>query len=283
MRAMSRTGVSKQASGDRATADIGRAFAGALLFSLPLLMTMEMWWLGFYMSPHKLVLLLLVTFPLLVGLSRYGGFRPAGTLAEGVVDALVALAVAAIAALLILYLFGALEWGMSAREVVGKIGLQMVPGSIGAMLARNQLRAQEDGPDEERKRHPSYGGELFLMAIGALFLSLNVAPTEEMVLIAYQMSFWHELGLITLSLMLMHAFVYRLGFVGQEEPAEHETFWSLFARFTIVGYVIVLVMSLFVLWTFERTAGLAAQEILSAAIVLAFPGSIGAAVARLVL
>jgi putative integral membrane protein (TIGR02587 family) len=275
--------VDETLSGGRATVDIGRAFAGALLFSLPLLMTMEMWWLGFYMSPLRLVLLLVVTFPLLVGLSRYGGFRPTGTLAEGIVDALVALAVAAVAAILILYLFGVLQWGMSAREIVGKIGLQMVPGSIGAMLARNQLGRQEDGPDKERKRHPSYGGELFLMAVGALFLSLNVAPTEEMVLIAYQMSFWHELGLIALSLALMHAFVYRLGFVGQEEPGEHETFWSLLARFTIAGYVIVLLMSLFALWTFERTAGLGTQEILSAAVVLAFPGAIGAAMARLVL
>jgi hypothetical protein len=26
---------------------LGRAFGGALIFSLPMLMTMEMWWLGF--------------------------------------------------------------------------------------------------------------------------------------------------------------------------------------------------------------------------------------------
>lgn len=36
---------------------IGRAFAGALLFSLPILMTMEMWWLGFSMEPWRLILM----------------------------------------------------------------------------------------------------------------------------------------------------------------------------------------------------------------------------------
>ena len=29
---------------------VARAFGGAIFFSLPLLMTMEMWWLGFYMD-----------------------------------------------------------------------------------------------------------------------------------------------------------------------------------------------------------------------------------------
>ena len=43
-------------------------------------------------------------------------------------------------------------------------------------------------------RGAGYGGQLFLMAAGALFLSFNVAPTEEMVLIAYMMSTWHLLA-----------------------------------------------------------------------------------------
>jgi len=34
--------------------DLGRAFGGALLFSLPLLMTMEMWALGFATEPERL-------------------------------------------------------------------------------------------------------------------------------------------------------------------------------------------------------------------------------------
>jgi uncharacterized membrane protein len=31
-------------------------------------------------------------------------------------------------------------------------------------------------------------GELFLMAVGGLFLSLNVAPTEEVSVISYKMA-----------------------------------------------------------------------------------------------
>ncbi|MBA3444346.1 MAG: DUF2391 family protein [Gemmatimonadales bacterium] len=46
-----------------------RAFGEAILFSFPMLMTMEMWWLGFYMSPTRLALFILLDIPLLVGLS----------------------------------------------------------------------------------------------------------------------------------------------------------------------------------------------------------------------
>ena len=44
---------------------LGRAFAGAIVFSLPLLMTMEMWWLGFSMPAWKLALFLALFFPFL--------------------------------------------------------------------------------------------------------------------------------------------------------------------------------------------------------------------------
>ena len=260
---------------------LGRAFAGALIFSLPMLMTMEMWWLGFYMDPWRLALLLVVTVPLLVGLSRYGGFKPTLRLRDGVVDAFVALLVAATAAAVILYIFGLLTFGMSMREIIGKVILQAVPGSIGAMLAQNQLGGASHPEQQERKEQPSYWGEAFLMTVGALFLSFNVAPTEEMILIAYKMSVWQEIALAVLSLLLMHGFIYSVDLRGGSQ--RKASFFSVFARFTVVGYAIVLLTSLYVLWTFGRIDGTGLEEIMSATVVLGFPGAIGAAAARLVL
>ncbi len=260
---------------------LGRAFAGALIFALPMLMTMEMWRLGFYMQPLRLALLLVLTVPVLVGLSRFGGMRPTAHLRDDLADALVVMLIAALAAAFTLYLFGILTPGMSPREVVGKIALQTVPGSFGAMLARSQLGGEPEG--EREKQAPTYWGELFLMGAGALFLSFNMAPTEEMVLIAYKMSAWQSVGLAVVSLGLMHAFVYALDFRGgSARPAEIPA-WSVFARLTLVGYAIVLSVSLFTLWVFSRTDGAGLQEIISASIVLGFPGAIGAASARLLL
>ena len=260
----------------------GRGFAGALIFSLPMLMTMEMWWLGFYMDPLRLALLLALMLPLLVRLSRYGGLRPTASIWDDIADSLVVIAIAFAASALVLWIFGVITPDMPVREILGKVALQTFPASIGAMLAQNQL-GSEDAQEEQEEAEATYGGEIFLMAVGALFLSLNVAPTEEMVLLAYKMHVWQEIGLALMTIFLMHAFVYTLEFGGTEQAHPDEGFWSVFARYTIVGYAAVLLVSLYVLWTFGRTDGTSIEEILSTAVVLSFPGAIGAAVARLIL
>jgi len=256
--------------------DLGRAFGGALLFSLPLLMTMEMWWFGFTLHPARLALFLLAAVPLLVGLAYFAGFshRHHG-LAHAVLDAFVALAVGYLTAAVLLSVMGILEPGAPLRASAGQIGLQAVPGAMGALLARRQLSAGKGDGDENEARYP---GELFLMVAGALFLALNVAPTEEMILIAYRMTPWHAVALIAVSLAVMHAVVYRAGFAGQHEQGQPVT---AFVHFTLAGYGLVLLVSVYVLWAFGRTDGHGLTEIVDAAVVLSFPGALGAAAARL--
>lgn len=261
---------------------LARAFAGALIFSLPILMTMEMWWLGFSISNLKLALLLLMTIPLLIGLSHYMGFEDTFGLKDDALDAFVALAVGFVAGTITLTLFSVIEPGMSAHEIIGKISIQAVPGSIGAMFAQSQLGGNE-GKKEEKKRHAGYGGEIFIMAAGALFLAFNVAPTEEMLLIAHQMSPWHSIALALVSILIMHAFVYTLEFQGTASIPPGTPFWSVFLRYTILGYAVALLMSAYMLWTFGRTEGLAFHQTISILIVLGFPSAVGAAAARLIL
>lgn len=261
---------------------LARAFGGALIFSLPILMTMEMWWLGFSISNFKLALLLLLTIPLLVGLSHYMGFEDTFGLMDDALDALVALAVGFVAGAITLSLFSVIESGMSAHEIIGKISIQAVPGSIGAMFAQSQLGG-DPKKKEEKTRHAGYGGEVFIMAAGALFLAFNVAPTEEMILIAHQMSVWHSIALALVSILIMHAFVYTVEFQGTASIPPGTPFWSVFLRFTILGYAVALSMSAYMLWTFGRTEGLAFAQTISILIVLGFPSAVGAAAARLIL
>ena len=261
---------------------LARAFAGALLFSLPILMTMEMWWLGFSMENWKLALLLVLAIPLLVGLSHYMGFEDTFGWKDDVVDAFVALAVGFVAGAISLALFSVIEFGMSAGEIIGKLGIQAVPGSIGAMFAQSELGGN-DKKQQEKQRHAGYFGEIFIMAAGALFLSFNVAPTEEIMLIGQQMSPWHSIALVLVSLFIMHAFVYSVEFHGSSSVPEGISQHSIFLRETVVGYAVVLLMSAYILWTFGRTDGLAFGQMLSLLIVLGFPGAVGAAAARLIL
>jgi putative integral membrane protein (TIGR02587 family) len=262
---------------------IARAGGGALIFAIPMLMTLEMWSLGHSAESVRLAILLSLMPMLLIGLAHYVGFRESSRFLDHMADAFVAVGVAALIAAVLLALFGLLEAGMATREVVGKIGLQVVPGSIGAMLSRSQLGSQPEGAERRRKTHPTYKGELFLMFVGALFLSLSVAPTDEVLHIAHMIGAWQEIGLLALSLLVMHVFVYFVEFRGRVHIEPGASLLGLFFRFTIVGYVIVLSVSVFLLWIFGRVDGLSPGELISAGIVLSFPGTIGAAAARLVL
>jgi putative integral membrane protein (TIGR02587 family) len=262
---------------------IARASGGALIFAVPIMMTMEMWQLGHSAPPFRLAILLVLTPFLLIGLASYVGFRAGTGFRDHLADAFVAVGVAAVIAVIVLGLFGLLGGGAATGEVLGKVGIQIVPGSIGAMLSRSQLGDQPEGAERMRMTNPRYGGELFLMFVGALFLSLSIAPTDEVRVIAHTMTPWQAIGLLVLSLVLMHVFVYFVEFRGPVHVAPGATALGLLLRFTVVGYVITLAASLFLLWVFGRLDGVSAGEVTRMAIVLSFPGAIGAAAARAVL
>lgn len=267
----------------RAVRDFGRAAGGALIFSLPMLMTMELWSLGFYLDRFRLMLLFVTTLPLLVVLSRHIGFERTEGWRDDVVDALIALGVAALVCAALLVLFGAIGFDTPADEIVGKLVIQMAPASIGALLAKSQFGAETGDGEDAGEKEETYGGELFLMAVGAVFLGFNVAPTEEVMVISYRMTQWHALALLALSLALMHGFVFAVGFAGGSEVSPEEPWWSPFVRLTLPGYAIALAISLYLLWLFARTDGMSAEGVAMATIVLAFPSAIGAAAARLIL
>jgi putative integral membrane protein (TIGR02587 family) len=279
-----RTSSSRQPRGAtlRFAIALARAFAGALVFSLPLFMTMEMWQLGFTAEPLRIALLVVVMIPVLVALSHYCGFEPTFDWQDDLVDAFVAYAVAFVAAAVVLALFGELRPGTPWDEVVGKLALQAVGGSVGALLAEGQFGVRDEQAEME-KENCSYHGELFLMLAGAIFLALNVAATEEMALIADKTGPLQAIALVALSLAVMHAFVYALEFRGQATRLEGTPRGSLLLRFTIPGYTIALLASLYLLWTFGRLDGVALGPMVSTAVVLAFPASIGAAAARLII
>jgi putative integral membrane protein (TIGR02587 family) len=259
---------------------LARAFAGAVIFGLPLFMTMEMWWLGISMAPGRLALFLALFLPFLVALSWHAGFEPTFSWTDDLLDALVALAVGFTCAALLLAVMGVLSREQTLREVVGQVAVQAVPASIGALLAQSMLGEENAGGDV-RGGASSYASELFIMAVGALFLAFNVAPTEEMQLIALRMDEVHALLLALGSLAVMHAFVYGVAFRGNH--AEPQPGWSLFLRFTVVGYAIALLLGAYLLWTFGRLDGADTGSALKMVVVLGLPASVGAAAARLIL
>lgn len=255
---------------------LGRAVAGAIIFSLPLLMTMEMWDLGQSMGRFRLALFIALTAVVVFGLSRFAGFRDDTTFADDMLDALAALMVGFVVSAALLWIMGLIGPQTGLRELAGTVGVQAAPASMGAVLANKQLSAGTRGAQKEDRA--GYPGQLFLMGAGALFFAFNVAPTEEMLVIGFKMTPWHSLALVGLSLLTLHALVFSVGFAGQATPGGPI---ADFLNFTLAGYGIALIVSLYVLWTFGRIDGDFSAAIRSVAVV-GFPAAIGAALARLV-
>ncbi|WP_344805039.1 TIGR02587 family membrane protein [Allohahella marinimesophila] len=259
---------------------VGRASAGAIIFSLPMMMTMEMWWIGFHIEPFRLIALILLSLPLYVGISSMIGFREEKHLWDNIIDVLVAYALAFCASALVLLAFRVITSETAPDEVFSMILLQAVPGSLGALLARSQLSTGQKDQDSQEEK---YTGELIILITGALFLAFNVAPTEEMVLISYLMTPWHSIALVIFTVLVMHMFT-----VGSESLAKSGSgAWSahrrLFIRFTAIGYVLAFAVSVFMLWVFGRSENDSLQHFISTAVVLSFPAGVGAAASRLII
>lgn len=264
---------------------ISRAFGGAIFFSLPLLMTMEMWWLGFTMDRLRLAAFMTLMIPILIALDHYAGFEETVRWSEDVLDGFVGYGVGILSSAVILLLLDVIDLTRPVSEVVGKICLHAVPAAFGAVLASSQLghSATEEKKDEERRQAAGYGAQIFFMAVGAVFMSFNIAPTDEVVVISTMIGAWRSVAIIVVSLLMMHGFVYAVSFRGTPVIREGSSGLGLFLRFTLVGYAAALLVSAYVLWTFGRLDGLGAHAALEQVIVLGFPASLGAAAARLIL
>ena len=267
---------------DDSITTLGRAFAGALVFAFPVLLTMEMWWLGFYIERTRLILFLLLGLPLVFGLSHFSGYSRNYTFKERCLDTLVSYAVGFTVAAVLLTLIGEIAPGVSFSEAIGKIAVQTLPGAIGAVFSRSLLDSKDE--EEESKEHRvSQGREIFLRIVGAFVLGITVAPTEEMVIIGFKITPWHSIALALLSIIILHAFIHGVELRAHQTIPKDTPAWSLFLRYTVVGYATVLVVSAYILWTMGRFEGAGMAQVLAATIILAFPATLGAAAVRILL
>ena len=261
----------------RYAAGLARAGLGAMIFALPLTMTLEMWQFGVTVDPWRLLLTLALSLPMLLALSWYAGFEPTFSLLDNVLDAFAAITVSAIACLFVLLLFGEIGWDSSPGEVVGKLTVLSFGASIGALLTDKQFNDQP-GDQPRTSISAGFGGRLFVMGVGALFLALNVAPTEEVELIAGNINPFQSALLACASMALLGA-VLRAADPGRKSGRGRI---PVQISHTFAGYGLCFLLSLYVLWFFGRTDGTALAETIECVIVLSFPASLGAGAARLI-
>ena len=270
----------RQPSGRELALGAVRAAAGATLFAMPMFLTQEMWTLGVVASPWRLVLIVTAHLPVLLVLVRYLGFRDTAGLHLGdhVADALVAYGIGAVMSLAMLAAVGVVDSSRSVQEVAGLVAVQAVPASLGAAIARSQVAAE---PGDGRRDPATYPHEILLMAVGCAVFSFNVAPTEEIVMLAGRVGDLQTGLVAVLSMVGLHAIVYGMGFRGQHRA--DAPMWSVFLGYTVVGYAVTVVVCAGLLWAFGQFDGAPLAVMVVRTVILAVPGSLGAGAARLLL
>ena len=134
---------------------LARAVAGGMLFGIPLLYTMEVWWIGTQSEPPAILAALLVSAVPVYALNRTAGFRRTADVrtVDALADTAEALAVSLLSATLVLFVLREISLDAGALEAVGKVVYEAVPFAVGVSLARHYLQgSREGGDDEERGR-----------------------------------------------------------------------------------------------------------------------------------
>lgn len=278
--------------------DLMRAGAGAFLFGIPLLYTVEVWSIGSSTHPTRLLGVMAATLLLVWLLTQVEGFRqaialkPLGAILESIEAVGIGLICAAIALLLLRRV--TLETPLS--ETLGKLIFEGVPFSVGVALARSIL-SQERARNRNRRKiyrsrryaSPSLQtlrdtlGDLDATLIGAILIAFSVAPTEEIPILAASLPPLWLLLIMAASLLLSYGIVFASGFTDRSERRERGLLLSPETE-TLVAYLMALIASMLMLVFFQQLSPQDPwQEWLSNIIVLGLPAAIGGAAGRILI
>ncbi len=264
--------------------EYARGIAGGMLFSLPLLYTMEVWSTGFLASPLRLLAYVGISFVLLLGYNRFAGMRADSSFVEVAIDSVEEMGLGILLAAVVLFLLGRVTTSMPVSEIVGSVVVEAMTVAIGVSVGTAQLGggSKENHGLRSDSGNPHTSGQLVLAICGAVLFAANVAPTEEILVIAREISPAKQLGLVALSLLVSSLILYQSNFTGsQKHVRRDEGFWIAFGLAT--SYAAALVASAVMLWFFGRFDGASPSLSVSLIVVLAFPGMLGASAGRLLI
>ena len=258
--------------------EYARGIAGGMMFSLPLLYTMEMWWYGFILHPLRLATLVVSTFVLLLGYNRFAGIRHDSTWGEVVIDSFEEMGIGLVLSATMLFLLNRISPQDAFPEALCKIVMEGMLVAIGVSVGTAQLGAGECQEDESRRN--GWFAQLTLGICGAVLFAANIGPTEEVQVLAMESTPWHQLGLVVASFGIGGIVLYFSEFNGSKAFARNEGRLDVVTG-SVLSYNISFLVSAIILWFFGRMDDMPLAFCLSQTIVLAFPASLGASAGRL--
>ena len=267
--------------------DFVRAFSGAYLFGIPLLLTEEMWSIGMYIELWKLALFLLIALGINTLLAYFAGFKRESAFSASIAQAVSTVAVGAVAATVVLLVLGRITPADPLSGVLGKVVIQALPLSIGASIAnavipREKSRQGDENAPQSPEPWRATLRDLGATAAGGIFVGFAIAPTAEVQLLAAEIDYTHQLALIVFSLAITLAIVFASGFSPQRTRSTAPGPFQRPLSETLLAYAVSLLVALAALYFFDRvTLERRPPSAVAQMLVLGLPTAIGGAAGRL--
>ena len=285
--------------------DLIRGACGGFLFGIPLLYTMEVWWIGSHTKPPIVLTVLLTTVGIVFWLTQTGGFRQSHRMrfSDALRDTVEALAIGLVCATLILMLLQEVSLDDPLRESLGKIVFEGIPFTLGVALANQFLGDTRDtdstpsgnsnsGSAGSSKEKSGKQGEsnnlnatladISATVIGAIVIAFNIAPTDEIPMLSAAMSAPWLLAIMAASLLISYGIVFEAGFSDQQKRRQQQGIFQRPLSETVMSYLVSLLAAVLMLWFFQRlTLHDPWPMWLEQTLVLGLPATVGGAAGRL--
>jgi putative integral membrane protein (TIGR02587 family) len=275
--------------------DIIRGASGGFLFGIPMLYTMEVWWIGSQTSPPLMLALLVTSFVVVFLLNRTEGFRKTKSkqFLDTLMDSVEALAIGIVCATFVLILLGEIQLGTPLNEALGKLVLESIPFALGAALADAFLsgdrisasdRQDFNNPDAQANKTEINAtlADIGATLIGATIIAFNIAPTDEVPMLNAAASPPSLLAIIAASVLISYAIVFEAGFTTEPKRRQQQGLFQRPISETVFSYLVSLVAAAFMLFFFHRLSFNDPWTVwLNYTLILGLPATIGGAAGRL--
>lgn len=272
--------------------DLIRGAAGGFLFGIPLLYTMEVWWIGSFAQPIRLILAIILTFTIVFMLNRTDGFRKSSETQsmDAMTDSVEAMAIGIVCCGLILVLLQEITLQTALNEALGKLIYESMPFTLGVALA-NQFLGGEDQQSHrngdkqvslEQDQLNATLADIGATLIGAMVIASSIAPTDEVPMLVAAVSGLWLLAIMLISLLISYAIVFQAGFANQSKRQQQKGIFQRPLSETIISYLVSLFAAAVMLVFFSQLhLDDPWQMWLSYSIILGLPAAIGGAAGRL--
>jgi putative integral membrane protein (TIGR02587 family) len=274
--------------------DLIRGVSGGFLFGIPLLYTMEVWWVGSSVEPLRLLLAIALTFTLVFLLNQTSGFRNVADIRfrDAVMDTVEAIALGIFCTSCVLVIFQEISADTPLGEALGKLIYESVPFALGVALS-NQFLNDNSNENEEQpnnQKQPSKSkkqingtlADIGATSIGGIIVAFSIAPTDEVPMLAASTSGPWLLVLILASLLISYAIVFAANFSNQSKRHKQEGMFQDPFSETVISYLVSLIVTAIMLYFFDQLSFSDPWSIwLRYTLILGLPTTVGGAAGRL--